>query len=98
MDYSGTVSLGRRMDVVAAIETAVKPKLEDSFGKETAMLIIMRAAASTEIPMVGLRPQHFRRLVAAICEDERVRGTWGEDESLAQLQEWNQLVDPHRAS
>ncbi|RJQ55977.1 MAG: hypothetical protein C4521_01260 [Actinobacteria bacterium] len=81
------------MDVVTAIETAVKPKLEDSFGKETAMLIIMRAAASSEIPMVGLRPQHFRSLCEAICADERVRGTWGEAGSVAQLEEWNGLVE-----
>ncbi len=81
-----------RMDVITAIETAVKPKLEDSFGKGMAMLIMMRATASTEVPMFGLRPQHFRTLVQAICEDERVREVWGSARCRAQLDEWERIV------
>lgn len=80
------------MDVITAIEKTVKPKLEDAFGKGEAMRIMMRAAASTEVPMFGQNPQHFRMLITAICADEIVRGAWGEDGSQAQLEEWTDLI------
>lgn len=80
------------MDAMVALEMAVKSKLEDTFGKGIAMLIVANATSTTRAPLIGLDKHSYSRLVEAICCDPRVKEMWGEAGSKAQLEEWIRLV------
>lgn len=80
------------MDPKAALEEKVKPKLEDTFGKAVAMLIVMSATNSSGASVVSLDETDYRRLCGAICTDPRVVNMWGQAGAQAQQLEWERLV------
>ena len=81
------------MDPMVALDTAVKARLEDTFGKGIAMLIVANASNDAHTPIFGLSKDDYRRLVEVICCDSRVKETWGEAGTKAQLEDWMRLVD-----
>ncbi len=81
------------MEVTAALEAVVKPRLEDAFGKGIAMLIVVSSANGANLPLVGLSKTHYTKLIKAICCDHRVMELWGDAGAEAQEREWAMLLD-----
>ena len=81
------------MDPRVALETIVRPKLEDTFGKAVAMLIIMSATTSAGVPTVDLDRDQYLSLVRALARDERVQNMWGAAGAVSQLTQWERQVD-----
>ncbi|RJQ55976.1 MAG: hypothetical protein C4521_01255 [Actinobacteria bacterium] len=81
------------MDPKQALETVVRPKLEDSFGKAVAMLIIMSATSAARVPITELNRQQYLALVRALAQDERVLKMWGSSGTAGQLAQWEREVD-----
>ncbi len=80
------------MNIVAALETVVKPKLDDSFGRGIAMLIILNASRNSQITLVEMNKDEYSILIENICSDERVRKMWGEAGCKKQMEAWISLV------
>lgn len=80
------------MDVSEAINDHVRKRLEDSFGKAVAMLIMMSATTSARVPTGDLNPGEYRRLVDAICCDQRVLDMWGDSGVQQARNYWEGLV------
>ncbi len=66
--------------------------LETSFGKSVAMLIVMSATTSADVPTHDLSEDEFQRLVDAVCGDERVTGMLGQSEAQSLARRWRTLV------
>lgn len=81
------------MDPLVALDAAVKAKLEDTFGKGIAMLIVANASNDAHIPVFGLSKDDYMKLVKIICNDPRVREMWGEAGAKNQFEEWMRLLD-----
>ncbi|GAB4280487.1 MAG: hypothetical protein Kow0056_14940 [Coriobacteriia bacterium] len=79
-------------EVSTALEEHVKRRLEDTFGKAVAMLILASATSAAKVPTADLTAGEYRRLVDAICCDQRVLDMWGEDGAESARQEWLALV------
>ncbi len=65
--------------------------LETSFGKSVAMLIVMSATTSANVPTHGLSDGEFQRLVDAVCYGERVVGMLGQSEARSLADRWRAL-------
>ena len=61
------------MDTQRALEQ-LRGRLETSFGKALAMLILASACNDADVSMVGLTPDQYGRLVEAVSRDQRVVG------------------------
>lgn len=81
------------MNVVTALETIVKPKLDDSFGRGIAMLIILNASRMANITLVEMDTNDYCQLVENICTDHRVVKMWGEAGCRKQLDSWLSLIE-----
>lgn len=81
------------MDPKSALETVVRPKLEDSFGRAVAMLIIMSATTAAGVPTAGLNKDQYLSLVRSLAEDERVVNMWGQAGVSSALLQWERTVD-----
>lgn len=81
------------MEPKLALETVVRPKLEDTFGKAVAMLIIMSATTTARVPTAELNREEYISLVRTLVEDDRVKNMWGTSEALSQLAQWERQVD-----
>jgi hypothetical protein len=80
------------IDTTVAFEDHVRSKLEDSFGKAVAMLIVASATTSANVPTADLTIGEYHRLVEAICCDQRVVDMWGDAGVQQARQEWERLV------
>lgn len=76
-----------------ALDSVVRPKLEDTFGKAVAMLIIMSATAAAGVPTVELNKDQYLSLVRALADDERVRNMWGAAGVSSQLAQWEREIE-----
>lgn len=64
------------LEVSSAVD-AVRARLESTFGKAVAMLIMASASNSAGVPTVGMTPGQFTLLAEAVCNDQRVVDMWG---------------------
>ena len=80
------------MEVSEAISEHVLKRLEDSFGKAVAMLIMMSATTSAKIPTTDLDVAEYKKLIDAICCDRRVVDMWGEAGVRQAREYWVSLV------
>jgi hypothetical protein len=80
------------VDFNTAIEQHVKSRLEASFGKAVAMLIVASASNKVNAPMVGMSKDQYLSLCTVICEDQRVVDMWGTSGATDALLSWQQLV------
>ena len=76
------------MEYQAAFEEHVRAKLEASFGKAVAMLIVASASNSTGANTMGLDRQGYEMMCEAITNDQRVRDMWGTSGAEEALQQW----------
>ena len=80
------------MDVSMAISEHVVQRLEDSFGKAVALLIIASATSTAKVPTGELSAGEYQRLVEAICGDARILDMWGEAGAEQAREQWVNLV------
>lgn len=79
------------METAAAME-ALRMKLEATFGKAMAMMILATACRTAQVPTGGLSPDEFRRLVEATCRDQRVIDMWGSAGAADMTVQMTQMV------
>ena len=80
------------MDTTNAVTVQILAKLEDSFGKAVAMLIVMSASTKAKLPTSDLTVGQYRQLVDAICCDQRVLDMWGEAGAEEARNSWESLL------
>ena len=72
----------------AAFESHVRSKLESSFGKAVAMLILASASNATGASMMGIEQDDYHKLCEAIATDQRVIDMWGASGAEDALSQW----------
>jgi len=80
------------MEVQAAFDNHVRIKLESSFGKAVAMLILATASNAANAHTMGLDRDQYMRLCEAIARDQRVQDMWGASGAADTLTQWKQLA------
>jgi hypothetical protein len=70
----------------------LRSKLEGSFGKAMAMMILAAASNETGVSTVALNDRDFQRLADAVCRDQRVIDMWGAAGAADTATQWRQLV------
>lgn len=80
------------MEIKALIDAHVKRKLEDSFGKALAMMIVATATNEARVPIIDPTREDFLRLVDAVCCDQRVLDMWGRVAAEDTARAWRALV------
>lgn len=79
------------MDTAEALDR-VRGKLDSSFGKAMAMMVLASASTSCGVSTFGLTADEFRRLAKAVTEDQRVKDMWGEAGAHDIAADWCSLV------
>jgi len=79
------------MECSGALEQ-LRGKLEATFGKALAMMILISATNASGVPTVGLTPDEFRRLAEAVARDQRVVEMWGSAGAADAAAQWQALV------
>ena len=78
------------MDAKTALETVMKPKLEEVFGTSMSKFLVTKAFGA------GISgrsdPEKLRLMVDSICNDPKVLGMWGSSQTARQKNEWLCLV------
>jgi hypothetical protein len=80
------------MDLKAAIDTQVRRRLEDSFGKAMAMMIWASATNKSGMSVHEPDSESFVRHVDAICSDPRCQDMWGKASCEANRTYWKSLA------
>ncbi len=81
------------MDAQAAFDNHVRSKLESSFGKAVAMLILASASNVAGMTTMGLERDGYMRICEAIARDQRVVDMWGASGAADTLSQWKTLAD-----
>lgn len=74
------------------IDQHVVTRLEDSFGKAVALMIMASANRAANVPVMSPSSEDFLRLVDAVCDDQRVVDMWGRAGSQAAREQWRRLL------
>ncbi len=80
------------MDAQSAFDQHVRTKLEATFGKALAMLIVASASNSTNASPVSLDRSSYLTLCEAIARDQRVQDMWGTSGASDALRDWQALT------
>lgn len=80
------------MDCLAAVDQ-LRGKLEATFGRAMAMMILASASNAANVSTVSLTPGDFQRLARAVCADQRVIDMWGVAGAADTERQWTQLVN-----
>lgn len=80
------------MEVQAAFDEHVRLKLESSFGKAVAMLILATASNVAGTTTMGIERDGYMRLCEAIARDQRVVDMWGASGAADTLSQWKRLA------
>lgn len=70
----------------------VRGRLEASFGKALAMMILISASNQLGVSTVSLTPDQFGRLADAVSKDQRVVDMWGVSGASEAAAQWRQIV------
>ncbi len=79
------------MDSITALDQ-LRGKLESSFGKALAMMIMASASNAAGVTTVGLSNDEFLRLADAVSRDQRVVDMWGAAGAADAAEQWRTLV------
>ncbi|MBI5231584.1 MAG: hypothetical protein HY876_05395 [Coriobacteriales bacterium] len=79
------------MDTSSAVEK-VRDRLEQTFGKALAMLILASASNEAGCTTVGISPPEYTRLIEAISRDQRVIDMWGAAGAADALASWRASI------
>lgn len=70
----------------------LRTKLESTFGKAVAMMILASASNQAGVATMALSPDQFLRLADAVSRDQRVVDMWGSAGAADAASQWRQLV------
>lgn len=70
----------------------LRAKLESSFGKGMAMMILASASNQCGVATMGLSAEQFVRLADAVSRDQRVVDMWGAAGAADAASQWRALV------
>ncbi len=79
------------MEYQAAFENHVRTRLESSFGKAVAMLIVASASNASGANTMGMDATGYEKLCKAITSDQRVVDMWGASGAEEALRQWNSM-------
>jgi translation initiation factor 2 alpha subunit (eIF-2alpha) len=79
------------VDVTNALDQ-MRRKLEASFGKAMAMMILAAASNSANVSTVAVSAEEFRRLVEVVSRDQRVIDMWGAAGAADAAAQWSGLA------
>lgn len=74
------------------VDRHVRRRLEESFGKAMAMMIMASATTAAHTPVMGFAREDYKRLVEAVCCDQRVVDMWGAAGAADARREWMLLT------
>lgn len=80
------------MEFQTAFEQHVRARLESSFGRAVAMLIVASASNASGASTVGMDRDAYLRICEAIAGDQRVLDMWGTSGAQDARQEWASLA------
>ncbi len=75
-----------------ALNNVVKKELEETFGAGLAARIIFSAISATGAPIIDITKEKYLEVIEHICNDERVRGLWGDFGAQSKFTLWKELV------
>lgn len=81
------------MDTETAIETRIRPRLINTFGRRVANSLLTLATLSY-VTAGGSEREKYKAFVRSICSDERVVSVWGEGVTARREEEWKALLGP----
>ena len=70
----------------------MRGRLEGSFGKAVAMMILASCCNAAGVSLVGIADDEFRRLVDVVSHDQRVVDMWGAAGAADAAVQWRALV------
>ena len=79
------------MEAPSALDQ-MRGRLEGSFGKALAMMILASCCNTAGVSLVGITHDEFRRLVDVVCHDQRVVDMWGAAGAADVAAQWRALV------
>lgn len=79
------------MEAAEALEK-VRGKLEASFGKALAMMIVASASNQADVTTMGMTNEQFLSFAEAVAKDQRVVDMWGASGAADALMQWKQLA------
>lgn len=82
------------MDIEAIIESKIKPRLIEAFGRQTANALLTQATLAY-VSTDGSEGERVAAFIEAIRSDERVLNTWSEEVAAIEVDEWMSLLRPH---
>ncbi len=80
------------MEYQAAFENHVRMRLESSFGKAVAMLIVASASNASGANTIHIDASAYDKLCAAISCDQRVIDMWGASGAQDALRQWRSVA------
>ncbi len=80
------------MSCQAAFENHVRARLETSFGKAVAMLILASASNQCNVSLSAVDEGAYERLCETIAADQRVIDMWGSAGADETLKAWKKAV------
>lgn len=79
------------MDASAALDQ-LRAKLEATFGKGMAVMILASASNTAGVSTIGITESDFVKLAEAVAADQRVVDMWGAAGAADAYTQWRQLV------
>lgn len=76
------------MDAKTALDTKVRPKLEESFGTAMTETLMSFHAERLAVKLSILTQDQYVQLAEAIAEDQRVMEMWGQSKAKFQAMAW----------
>lgn len=81
------------MEYKELVDSHVRRRLEDSFGKAVAVLILASATRTSACSIMEPDREGYLRLIDAVCKDGRVIDMWGRSGTETTLAQWRGLAD-----
>ncbi len=79
------------MNAAAALDQ-LRTKLEATFGKGMAVMILASASNAAGVSTIGITEADFIKLAEAVAADQRVIDMWGVAGAADAVTQWRQLV------
>lgn len=82
------------MDIEEAIDSKIKPRLIEAFGRQTANALITKATLAY-VSTDGEEDQRVAAFIDAIRSDDRVVDTWSEEITAMEVDEWASVLESY---
>lgn len=75
-------------DMGDVFEANVRARLESTFGRAVATMIIASASVAANVSTMGIGRDEYLKLCEEICRDQRVVDMWGSSGAADTLRTW----------